>query len=119
MPRAALVQLRLAKEDFAFAAAHFTLFPDAAAERLHGHNYRVRVELSGAALDALGFLVPVAPVKARVRAICATLDERILIPEKSRLLELRHGGRRRAGLARRRARIASRRARSACCRCPT
>ena len=89
MSRAALVQLCLAKEDFAFAAAHFTLFPDAAAERLHGHNYRVRVELSGAELDAFGFLVPVAPVKARVRAICAALDERILIPEKSPLLELR------------------------------
>lgn len=90
MSRAALVQLRLAKEDFAFAAAHFTLFPDAAAERLHGHNYRVRVELSGAELDGFGFLVPVAPVKARVRALCDALDERILIPEKSALLALRH-----------------------------
>jgi 6-pyruvoyltetrahydropterin/6-carboxytetrahydropterin synthase len=90
VPRSALVQLRLAKEDFAFAAAHFTLFPDAAPERLHGHNYRVRVELSGSELDGLGFLVPVAAVKARVRAICAALDERILIPEKSRQLELRH-----------------------------
>jgi 6-pyruvoyltetrahydropterin/6-carboxytetrahydropterin synthase len=89
VPRQALVQLRLAKEDFAFAAAHFTLFPDAPAERLHGHNYRVRVELSGSDLDGLGLLVPVGPVKARVRAICAALDEHILIPEKSAQLELR------------------------------
>jgi 6-pyruvoyltetrahydropterin/6-carboxytetrahydropterin synthase len=92
VPRTALVSLRLAKEDFAFAAAHFTLFPDEAAERLHGHNYQVRAELTGAALDDHGFLVPVAPVKARIRAICAGLDERILIPEKSPLLELRHEG---------------------------
>jgi 6-pyruvoyltetrahydropterin/6-carboxytetrahydropterin synthase len=91
-PVPALFQLRLAKEDFAFAAAHFTLFPDEAAERLHGHNYRVRVELSGAELDAYGLLVPVAPVKARIRAVCAALDERILIPEKSPLLALRHEG---------------------------
>jgi 6-pyruvoyltetrahydropterin/6-carboxytetrahydropterin synthase len=90
VPRSALVSLRLAKEDFAFAAAHFTLFPDDASERLHGHNYHVRAELTGSALDDHGFLVPVAPVKARIRAICAALDERILIPEKSRLLELRH-----------------------------
>ena len=90
MPRPALIQLRLAKEDFAFAAAHFTLFADQAAERLHGHNYRVRIELSGAELDGHGFLVPVAGLKTRIRAICATLDERILIPEQSRLLELRH-----------------------------
>jgi 6-pyruvoyltetrahydropterin/6-carboxytetrahydropterin synthase len=86
----ALFQLRLAKEDFAFAAAHFTLFPDEAAERLHGHNYRVRVELSGAELDAFGLLVPVAPMKARIRAVCAALAEHVLIPEKSPLLALRH-----------------------------
>lgn len=91
VPRAPLVQLRLAKEDFAFAAAHFTLFADEAAERLHGHNYRVRVELSGAELDDHGFLLPVAKLKARIRAICAALDERILIPEKARQLELRVG----------------------------
>jgi 6-pyruvoyltetrahydropterin/6-carboxytetrahydropterin synthase len=92
VPRAAQFLLRLAKEDFAFAAAHFTLFPDDAAERLHGHNYRVRVELSGAELDAFGLLVPVGPVKARIRAVCAALDERILIPEKSPLLALREEG---------------------------
>ena len=92
MARPALVQLRLAKEDFAFAAAHFTLFGDQAAERLHGHNYRVRVELSGAELDDFGFLLPVAALKARIRAVCAALDERVLIPEKSPLLELRREG---------------------------
>jgi 6-pyruvoyltetrahydropterin/6-carboxytetrahydropterin synthase len=85
----AAVTLRLAKQDFAFAAAHFTLFPEEAAERLHGHNYHVRVELGGDDVDGLGFLVPVGPVKERIRAICAALDERILIPEKSRQLELR------------------------------
>jgi len=90
--RAALVTLRLAKEDFAFAAAHFTLFPDEPAERLHGHNYRVRVELTGAELDGHGLLVPVAPVKARIRALCAALDERILVPEKSPLLNVRFDG---------------------------
>jgi 6-pyruvoyltetrahydropterin/6-carboxytetrahydropterin synthase len=88
----ALFQLRLAKEDFAFAAAHFTLFRDEAAERLHGHNYRVRVALSGRELDAFGLLVPVAPVKTRIRAVCAALDERILIPEKSPLLAVRQDG---------------------------
>jgi 6-pyruvoyltetrahydropterin/6-carboxytetrahydropterin synthase len=81
VPDPAQVSLRLAKQDFAFAAAHFTLFPDRSAERLHGHNYRVRVALFGADLDADGLLVAVGPVKAEIRAICAALDERILIPE--------------------------------------
>jgi len=72
-----------------FAAGHALRGYKGKCENVHGHNYRVRVELSGPDLDGLGFLVPVAPVKARVRAICAALDERILIPEKSPLLELR------------------------------
>src|ERR1700733_13558481 len=38
----AMVRYRmvLAKEDFKFSSAHFTLFADGSAELLHGHNYR-------------------------------------------------------------------------------
>ena len=43
--------LRLAKEDFKFSAAHFTLFGPDEAELLHGHNYQVEVEMVGYALD--------------------------------------------------------------------
>jgi 6-pyruvoyltetrahydropterin/6-carboxytetrahydropterin synthase len=91
-PSPAPFSLRLAKQDFAFAAAHFTLFPDGEAERLHGHNYRVRALLSGPALDEAGMLIAVAPVKTAIRALCAALDERVLIAEKSRQLELRREG---------------------------
>lgn len=73
-------EIRLAKEDFKFSAAHFTLFPDGRAELLHGHNYRVRVALAGRSLDAVGLLLDVAAVKRRIRASCAALDERTLIP---------------------------------------
>lgn len=92
VPGPAQFSLRLAKEDFAFAAAHFTLFPDAEAERLHGHNYRVRAVLGGPVLDEAGMLVAVAPVKTAIRVLCAALDERVLIAEKSRQLELRREG---------------------------
>jgi 6-pyruvoyltetrahydropterin/6-carboxytetrahydropterin synthase len=81
--------LRLAKQDFKFAAAHFTLFPDGSGELLHGHNYRVRVEIGGDEPGPHGLLVEVAHVKACIRAACADLDERTLIPEKSPLLALR------------------------------
>jgi 6-pyruvoyltetrahydropterin/6-carboxytetrahydropterin synthase len=84
--------LRLAKQDFAFAAAHFTLFAEGEAERLHGHNYRVRAVLGGPVLDEAGMLVTVAPVKSAIRALCAALDERVLIAEKSRQLELLQEG---------------------------
>ena len=84
--------LRLAKEDFKFAAAHFTLFPDGSGELLHGHNFRVRVELEGQEPNEMGLLVDVAAVKERIRAACDTLDEHTLIPERSELLELRVEG---------------------------
>ncbi len=84
--------LRLAKEDFKFAAAHFTLFPDGRAELLHGHNYRVRVELCGEQPDAYGLLVEAAAVKANIREACARLDEHTLIPAQSRELDVKREG---------------------------
>ena len=84
--------VKLAKEDFKFSAAHFTLFPDAPAERLHGHNYRVRMELSGSETSAEGLLVPVAEVKARLRSLCESLDEHTLIPDKSPQLRVTQDG---------------------------
>jgi 6-pyruvoyltetrahydropterin/6-carboxytetrahydropterin synthase len=84
---------RLAKEDFKFSAAHFTLFPDGRAELLHGHNYRVRVRLGGSGLDPVGLLVDVAGVKRRIREACSALDERTLIPARAgRLAVSRAGG---------------------------
>ena len=75
--------LRLAKSDFKFAAAHFTWFADGSAERLHGHNYRVRVALSGERLGPDGMLVEARLVKDEIRRLCAMLDERVLLPEPS------------------------------------
>jgi 6-pyruvoyltetrahydropterin/6-carboxytetrahydropterin synthase len=76
-------RLTLAKQDFKFAAAHFTLLGGGVAEPLHGHNYRVRVEIAGDALDGDGLLVEAAPVKQAIRALCAELDDRVLVPARS------------------------------------
>jgi 6-pyruvoyltetrahydropterin/6-carboxytetrahydropterin synthase len=82
----------LAKEDFKFSSAHFTLFGEGRAELLHGHNYRVRVELSGEDLDAEGLLVDIESFKRTLRGLCARLDSRTLIPgESSRLDWAREG----------------------------
>ncbi len=39
---------RVEKEHLKFSAAHFLIFANGSAERLHGHNYRVAVELEAA-----------------------------------------------------------------------
>ena len=83
--------LRLGKEDFKFSAAHFTVFSEDEAEALHGHNYRVRVELGGPGVDELEFLVPVAAAKRDIRSQCAELDERVLLPAECPHLELVQG----------------------------
>ncbi len=80
--------LRLGKEDFKFSAAHFTVFSADEAEALHGHNYRVTVELSGPGVDGLEFLVPMAAAKRDIRSQCSELDEKVLLPAECPHLEL-------------------------------
>ena len=85
--------LRLGKEDFKFSAAHFTVFGEGEAEALHGHNYRVTVEMTGSEVDELEFLVPMAAAKRDIRAQCAALDEKVLLPAECPHLEVtEHGG---------------------------
>jgi 6-pyruvoyltetrahydropterin/6-carboxytetrahydropterin synthase len=74
--------LRLAKEDFKFSVAHFTVFGADEGEAMHGHNYQVVVEVGGRRLDELGLLVPVAELKRAIRAACRRLDDKTLIPER-------------------------------------
>jgi 6-pyruvoyltetrahydropterin/6-carboxytetrahydropterin synthase len=84
--------LRLAKEDFSFSAAHFTVFSPASAEEFHGHNYRVRVEIAGRTLDQHGLLMEVGPVKGEIRRLCAELDACTLLPERSNLVRVASAG---------------------------
>src|SRR6185295_1471648 len=72
MPRYRFV---LAKEDFKFSAAHFTLFADAGGE-----------------LDGAGLLLDIESFKRELRRLCARLDSRTLIPgESPRLRWTRQG----------------------------
>jgi len=84
--------LVLAKEDFKFSSAHFTLFGPEEAELLHGHNYSVRVELEGSVLDDEGLLVSFDKVKGAIRRLCAELDDQTLVPAESPHLEIREEG---------------------------
>ncbi|HBL29756.1 MAG TPA: 6-pyruvoyl tetrahydropterin synthase [Acidobacteria bacterium] len=85
-------RIALEKEDFKFSAAHFTLFPGGGAELLHGHNYRVRVEVTGSDLDDEGLLVDIEQLKKTIRERCAHLDSRTLLPAASpRLQHTRDG----------------------------
>lgn len=73
----------LAKPDFKFSSSHFTIFSHRQAELLHGHNYRVEVELSGRSLGGEDLLVDFVAVKRAIRSACGRLDERTLVPARS------------------------------------
>ncbi|MGE3641677.1 MAG: 6-pyruvoyl tetrahydropterin synthase family protein, partial [Pirellulales bacterium] len=70
--------VRLAKAEHVFSAAHFITF-DGHCERLHGHNYRVAVEIRGALNDD-SLVVDFIAVRAALREIVAQLDHVVLLP---------------------------------------
>lgn len=78
--------IELDKEYFKFSAAHFLIFPDGSAERLHGHNYRVYVEID-AALTRFGLVIDFRMVKPIVRELCDALDEHWLVPGRHPVLQ--------------------------------
>lgn len=67
------------KEYFNFAAAHFLIFPDGSKERLHGHNYRVYVEIEGE-LSKHGLVIDFKLVKPVVKELLDGLDEHWIVP---------------------------------------
>lgn len=93
MPAAERFRLVLAKEDFRFSVAHFTVFSADDAELLHGHNYQVTVEVEGPEVGELGLLADIDRIKSEIRRFCSSLDSRTLLPAACPHLEIeRRGG---------------------------
>ena len=74
--------VRIAKDDLVFSASHFITFEPGVCERLHGHNYRVAVEIAGP-LDANHYVVDFLALTAVVRGILADFDHRVILPTRS------------------------------------
>jgi 6-pyruvoyltetrahydropterin/6-carboxytetrahydropterin synthase len=65
-------------KDFSFSAAHSIRGHTRGCERMHGHNYRVRVHLRAARLDALGMVLDFADLKAIMQEILGPFDHRVI-----------------------------------------
>ncbi len=80
-------RLVVAREQYKFSCAHMTVFPDGTKERLHGHNYQV-----GAVLEvndvSFAHMIPFAPIKEALAAICLELRERVLLAERNPFLTI-------------------------------
>lgn len=78
----------LAKQAFKFSAAHFLIFPDGTAERLHGHNYRVYVHLESG-LSEHGLVIDFKMIKPLIKELVDELDEYWLLPGEHPVLRVR------------------------------
>lgn len=74
--------LHIGKEALKFSAAHFTIFSATEAERLHGHNYHVSIDVWGD-MGGEGLIIDAGHLKRIVKGLCDALDERTLVPAAS------------------------------------
>ncbi|MGD0963774.1 MAG: 6-carboxytetrahydropterin synthase QueD [Candidatus Acidiferrales bacterium] len=64
--------------DESFAAAHHLRNYRGKCENLHGHNYKVRITLSGKELDSTGLLYDFVQLKQAVQGVVRSLDHTYL-----------------------------------------
>jgi 6-pyruvoyl-tetrahydropterin synthase len=81
-------RVNVTKDYLKFSAAHFIAYPGFR-ESLHGHNYRVSIQVEGA-LGREGYVVDFGVVKRIARLLCGRLDEKVLVPAQSDCLTVDH-----------------------------
>lgn len=72
-------RVHVTKDHLVFSAAHFITFNGNICERLHGHNWRVAVEVEGG-LDENGYVFDFIALRDTTQQLVATLDHRMLLP---------------------------------------
>jgi 6-pyruvoyltetrahydropterin/6-carboxytetrahydropterin synthase len=72
-------RVRVTKDHLVFSAAHFITFGGNICERLHGHNWRAAVEVSGP-LDENEYVFDFIAIRDELQAIVNELDHRVLLP---------------------------------------
>ena len=63
-------------KDFVFSAAHQIRMHGGKCERLHGHNWRIRVHARASRLNRIGMVVDFADLQKIVAELCARFDHR-------------------------------------------
>ena len=77
--------VRVRKAAHVFCAGHFITLSDTLCEPVHGHNWRVAVEIDGVP-DAHGMVVDFILLRDLLGGIVARLDHRMLLPSANPLL---------------------------------
>ncbi|MFP6766050.1 MAG: 6-pyruvoyl tetrahydropterin synthase family protein [Planctomycetaceae bacterium] len=72
-------RVRVTKDHLVFSAAHFITFNGNICERLHGHNWRTAVVLTGP-LDENSYVFDFIALRDGLQKIIDQLDHRVLLP---------------------------------------
>lgn len=83
--------VRVTRDDLVFSAGHFITFDGDHCERIHGHNYRVAVEVEGE-LDRNHYVFDFIALRNLTRALVDELDHRMLLPGSSPLIAVEPDG---------------------------
>jgi 6-pyruvoyltetrahydropterin/6-carboxytetrahydropterin synthase len=92
--------IRIYKEYFNIAAAHFLIFDNGDREELHGHNYQIQMALegvlgieggeeSGVEKDVFIDFLHIKPI---VKRVCDAIDHHTLLPQFNRYLTVSQRG---------------------------
>lgn len=79
----ATFRVDVTKEQFVFSAAHFITFASDICERIHGHNYGVRVSVEGP-LDGNRYVVDFIALRDAVLKETQALDHHVILPRDHR-----------------------------------
>jgi 6-pyruvoyltetrahydropterin/6-carboxytetrahydropterin synthase len=84
--------VRVEKDYLVFSAGHFITYNRDVCERLHGHNYRVAVEVEGP-LDANHYVVDFVWLRDKMKSLVDQLDHRMLLPLSHPQIKVTHDDR--------------------------
>ncbi len=82
--------VRIAGDNLIYCAAHFIMLPSGVCEPLHGHDFRVAVELGGP-LDELDCVVDFLALLEIMKAILGDLDHAVLLPSLHPVIRVSEG----------------------------
>lgn len=84
-------RVRVTKDHLVFSAGHFITFGGGICEPIHGHNWRVGVEVEDE-LDENHYVFDFIALLGHSRGICKAWDHRMLLPDGSGPIGIRDEG---------------------------
>ena len=81
-------KVTVSKDYLVFSSAHFITFRGHQCEPLHGHNYRVGVEVEGGIDAECLFVVDFSILKKVVRKLVDEIDHKVLLPTQNPKLRI-------------------------------